>query len=179
MKLTLGFQDRDFLLIKIGNHQTSSQNVEMEKMASYKVKAMQKLMKKFKQTDASRVWFYDDNWENIRQANDAGMNAVWVDPDTGLEPVQIEVSKMKKDDLALFDFDHTFATVSFGRECKLLLYNGNIKQLIVSCLGGKKRLSNMRRKFTYLEKKGVHVGFLTYNSAHPIKTLLRKIGWIK
>ncbi len=179
MDLKLGFKDRDFLLVKIGKHGTAMQNVEMDKMASYKVKAMQKLMKQFKQPDSSKVWFYDDNWENIRQAKAAGMNAVLVDPETGMEPNQIEVPKMKKGDLALFDFDHTFATVNFGRSCKMLLYYGKIEHVIKSCLGGKKRLSKIRRKFTLLEKKGVRVGFLTYNGAHPIKTLLRKIGWVK
>ena len=179
MDLKLGFKDRNFLLVKIGKHRTAMRNVEMDKMASYKVKAMQKLMKQCRQKNPSRVWFYDDNWENIRQSEEAGFNAVWVDPDTGLEPKQIEVPKMSKGDLALFDFDHTFATVNFGRACQVLLYNGDIDKVINSCLGGKKRLSKLRRKFTLLEKKGVRIGFVTYNTSHPIKTLLRKIGWIK
>lgn len=179
MNIKLGFKDRDFLLVKIGKHKTSAQNVDMVNMANYKVKAMQKLMKKCGQNDASRVWFYDDNLENIRQAKQAGIQAIWVNPDTGLEPSQIDIPSMRRGDLALFDFDHTFATVNFDYSCKLLLYGGDMNRLINFCLGGRHRLSRMRYKFKTIEKKGVSIGFITYNTAHPIKLLLRKIGWIK
>lgn len=179
MKFSLGYKDRDFLLIKVGKLRTAAFNTNIRDMATYKVKAMQKIMKQCRVNDTSKVWFFDDNWENIRQAQEAGFNAVWVNPEKGLEPSQIEVPKIAKGDLVLFDFDHTFATVSFGRSCKLLLYHGDIQKVITSCLGGKERLSKMRRKFTLLEKKGAKVGFLTYNSAFTVRTLLKKLKWIK
>ncbi len=55
MDIKLGFKDRDFLLVKIGQHNDATKNVENDKMASYKVKCMQKLMKQAKQKDQTRV----------------------------------------------------------------------------------------------------------------------------
>jgi hypothetical protein len=75
--------------------------------------------------------------------------------------------------LVVFDFDHTFANVSFSSDCR----NSGIDWIIKHCLGGKVRINKLFKQVLELEAIGVKIGFITFNGKVTVENLLKKLKW--
>jgi hypothetical protein len=176
VKIEAGIFDRKFLTAMTGIEEHLSKT---DRFADMKVKQMSVLIKKY-QIESDKVWFYDDNKTNINRSIEEGINGVLVPkipyktccltPKMLDKLIKLGPEKVK---LVVFDFDHTFANVSFSSDCR----NSGIDWIIKHCLGGKVRINKLFKQVLELEAIGVKIGFITFNGKVTVENLLKKLKW--